>query len=79
MSKVANLKAGQEINGVKLLFVKPISNNPLDAYLQIVLAEKTNGEYVTWLYNETDKGFHNGHYYYNDQYQLALDDYFKRD
>lgn len=63
---VANIQVGQTINeDWKVLAVKPVSMNPLDNYLQIILCEKETEygtKFVTWLYNAYG-GCNGGHYY----------------
>jgi hypothetical protein len=49
-----------------ILAMKGYSTNPKDSYLDIVLAYLPNNKitpYVTWIYNHSDGGFHEGHYY----------------
>ena len=41
-----------------------------------VVAAFWDGEYVTWIYNETDDGFYHGHYFGNKQDMIK--DYLKR-
>jgi len=46
--------------------IKPYSDNSADGYLDIVLAYLPTNKltpYVTWIYNHSDKGFHEGHYH----------------
>jgi len=49
-----------------IIAIKSYSNNPVDSYLNIVLAYLPTNKltpYVTWIYNQTDNGFHEGHYH----------------
>lgn len=66
------VKKMAEKMGAKILKHKRFSNHDDDYYLHIVLAE-WRGEYVTWMANTKDKGFHEGHYFHQDYDSKALE------
>ena len=47
----------------KPIAIRPISNHPDDAYLQVVLHKNFKGEYVTHVQNLHDGDFVFGHYF----------------
>lgn len=49
----------------------------LNSYLSVVLA-KYRGQYVTWIYNHEDGGYHHGHYFKADEYDKAYADFLTR-
>jgi hypothetical protein len=50
-------------NGATLIAFSPVSANPDDAYLAYIIAERQNGEYVSWLYNAEFDSCNHGYYY----------------
>lgn len=61
----------------KILKQKKYSHHPDDKHLSMVLA-KWGEQYVTWGYNEQDKGYFWGHYFESHNYHKAVEDYNKR-
>lgn len=61
--KKSDIQAEVESIGWELLAARPISYNPGDWYLHIVLAARPNRtEYVTWIFNASLGGLHGGRY-----------------
>ena len=62
-----------------IIGIKPYSNISKDNYLDLVLAYlpfNTITKYVTWIYNHSDNGFHEGNYH---QYiNKAIPEFFER-
>ena len=64
--KTDNMITKRKYSGHWVIGIKPYSNNLADGYLDIVLCylPTNNGTpYVTWIYNHSDGGFHEGHYH----------------
>jgi hypothetical protein len=71
-------EAVSEVNGFQYMADRPLTNHPDDWYLRMVLArrEQPREEYVTWVYNASIGGLHEGRYT-RDQRQ-AMDDFHTR-
>lgn len=67
-------------NGATILAERPYSIVPGDGHLRIVLAYWDADEgYVTWIHNVDDTGFHEGHYFREDDaFSKAFDDFMTR-
>lgn len=65
-----------------ILAERPMTHNPADHYLSVVLA-LYNGTYVTWVYNTSgdEPGYHNGHYFGSTRFDFrdAFEDFMNRD
>jgi hypothetical protein len=70
-------QAVAEVPGFQYIADRPFSKHPDDWYLRMVLAYKeSRKEYVTWLYNASLGGLHEGRY--TQDQRVAMDDFHSR-
>ena len=62
-----------------VIAIKSYSDNLIDSYLDIVLCYLPTNKltpYVTWIYNHSDNGFHEGHYH--ERINKAIPEFLER-
>jgi len=75
--KKSEIQAEVESLGWDFIAARPISYQPADWYLHIVLAARPNRtEYVTWIFNASLGGLHGGRY--TPSLEQAENDYSSR-